>query len=206
MDYNSLFFAIRTHLEKIRLDGILELPFLKSNSEPAKVSVLTNILVTFVIVFICFSILAFNAIDRLTFPLRFIAKKLKTTSLGNNQPIAWSSNDEIGLMVKQYNRMLGNLEQNKIDLARSQKESAWREIAQQVAHEIKNPLTPMKLTLQQMEQSAVLRHLMDQERTKKSIHTMLAQVDVLNGIAGSFSAFATMPAPVLEKGGYRASY
>jgi nitrogen fixation/metabolism regulation signal transduction histidine kinase len=197
LDYNSLFFALKSP-GKNRLDGILELPFLKSNSDSSKVSVLTNILVTFVIVFICFSFFAFSATDKLTFPLRFIAKKLKTTSLGDNQPIAWKANDEIGLMVKEYNRMLDNLEQNKIDLARNQKESAWREIAQQVAHEIKNPLTPMKLTLQQMEQSAG-QGLMDQERTKKSIHTMLAQVDVLNGIAGSFSAFATMPAPVLVK-------
>jgi signal transduction histidine kinase len=195
LEYNSLFFAIKS-LGKNYPDGILELPFLKSNSESTKVSVLTNILVTFAIVFICFSFFAFNAIDKLTFPLRFIAKKLKTTSLGENQPIAWKANDEIGLMVKEYNRMLDNLEQNKIDLARSQKESAWREIAQQVAHEIKNPLTPMKLTLQQMEQS-VANDSLDQERTKKSIQTMLAQVDVLNGIAGSFSAFATMPAPVL---------
>lgn len=197
LDYNSLFFAIKAS-GRNQLDGILELPFLKSNSESAKVSVLNNILVTFVIVFICFSFFAFRAIDKLTFPLRFIAKKLKTTSLADNQPIAWKANDEIGLMVKEYNRMLDNLEQNKIDLARNQKESAWREIAQQVAHEIKNPLTPMKLTLQQMEQS--LAHgALDQGRTEKSIHTLLSQVDVLNGIAGSFSAFATMPTPVSAK-------
>jgi nitrogen fixation/metabolism regulation signal transduction histidine kinase len=195
LDYSSLFFAIKTS-GKNQMDGILELPFLKSNSESTKVNALTNILVTFVAVFIVFSFFAFNAIDKLIFPLTFIAKKLKTTSLGENQPIEWKANDEIGLMVKEYNRMLDNLEQNKVELARNQKESAWREIAQQVAHEIKNPLTPMKLTLQQMEQS-VANNSMDQERTRKSIETMLAQVDVLNGIAGSFSAFATMPAPVL---------
>ncbi len=197
LEYSSLFFAIKAS-GRNHIDGILELPFLRSNSESSKVNVLTNIMVTFVIVFICFSFFAFNAIDKLTFPLRFIAKKLKTTSLGENQPIEWKTNDEIGLMVKEYNRMLDNLEKNKIDLARNQKESAWREIAQQVAHEIKNPLTPMKLTLQQMEQSAANDSL-DHERTKKSIQTMLAQVDVLNGIAGSFSAFATMPPPVLAK-------
>jgi nitrogen fixation/metabolism regulation signal transduction histidine kinase len=197
LDYNSLFFAIRVP-GKNQLAGILELPFLKTNSEPAKVSALTNILVTFVAVFICFSFLAFNAIDRLTFPLRFIAKKLKSTSLANNQPIEWRANDEIGLMVKEYNRMLDNLEQSKVDLARSQRESAWREIAQQVAHEIKNPLTPIKLTLQQMEQSISSMRL-DQDGARKSIQTVLAQVDVLNSIAGSFSSFAKMPAPVLGK-------
>ena len=85
-----------------------------------------------------------------------------------------------------------------MELARSQKESAWREIAKQVAHEIKNPLTPMKLTLQQME-VAILRGELDKERTKQSIKTILTQVDILNEIASSFSAFARMPAPILQK-------
>ncbi len=196
LEYNSLFFAVRQS-GKNRLDGILELPFFQSNSQAAKASVLANILVTFVIVFILFSFFAFNAIAQLTSPLKFIAKKLKTTSLGNNQPIEWNSNDEIGLMVKEYNRMLSNLEKNRVDLARVQKESAWREIAQQVAHEIKNPLTPMKLTLQQLEN--VFSDRKGEDRTKKSVQMLLAQVEILNGIAGSFSAFAMMPSPDLKR-------
>jgi len=118
--------------------------------------------------------------------------------LASNQPIEWNANDEIGRMVKEYNRMLANLEQSKTELARSEKESAWREIAKQVAHEIKNPLTPMKLTLQQMERSMIQGDL-TQEKTKNSVQTLLTQVETLNGIAGSFSAFATMPAPSLTK-------
>ncbi len=194
LNYNSLFFAIKQS-GKNHLIGILELPFFQSNSQSAKVSVLANILVTFVVVFILFSFFAFTAINKLTSPLRFIAKKLKSTSLENNQPIEWSANDEIGLMVKEYNRMLGNLERSKIDLARSQKETAWREIAQQVAHEIKNPLTPMKLTLQQLEQAMPTGEI-DKERTKKSLQMLLAQVEILNGIASSFNSFAAMPTPV----------
>jgi two-component system, NtrC family, nitrogen regulation sensor histidine kinase NtrY len=197
LDYNSLFFAIKPP-GKNNLSGILELPFFQSNSESAKTSVLSNILVTFVIVFIFFSVFAFTAINKLTSPLRFIAKKLKMTSLGNNQPMEWNADDEIGLLVKEYNRMLGNLEQNKSDLARSQKETAWREIAQQVAHEIKNPLTPMKLTLQQLAQG-IADGSINKERTKKSVNILLSQVEILNGIASSFNSFATMPMPVLKQ-------
>lgn len=94
--------------------------------------------------------------------------------------------------------MVENLEQSKIELSRSQKESAWREIARQVAHEIKNPLTPMKLTLQQM-QLWLAKDTLEKDRAKQSLNTLLNQVEILNEIASSFSAFARMPAPILEK-------
>lgn len=193
LEYNSSFFAIRSP-KTARLLGILELPFFNSTTDNLKSSVLSNILITFSAVFILFSLLASTAIGKLTSPLRFIAKKLNATSLGENQPVEWSSNDEIGGMVKEYNRMLTNLEQSKIELARREKESAWREIAKQVAHEIKNPLTPMKLTLQQMERMLIHGELSN-EKTANSVKTLLSQVDILSGIAGSFSAFATMPSP-----------
>ncbi len=197
LEYSSSFFAIKSENDG-NLLGVLELPFFNSATDSLKSSVLSNILVTFTIVFILFSFFASNAIGKLTSPLRFIAKKLNTTSLGNNQPIEWNANDEIGVMVKEYNRMLGNLEQSKTELARNEKERAWREIAKQVAHEIKNPLTPMKLTLQQMERT-LLQGDLSKERTENSVQTLLAQVETLNGIAGSFSAFATMPSPVMAK-------
>jgi nitrogen fixation/metabolism regulation signal transduction histidine kinase len=94
--------------------------------------------------------------------------------------------------------MIKNLEQSRNELARVQKETAWREIAKQVAHEIKNPLTPMKLTLQQMEQSLNNKDL-GPEKSRKAIETLLTQVEILNEIATSFSTFARMPAPVLEQ-------
>jgi nitrogen fixation/metabolism regulation signal transduction histidine kinase len=197
LEYNSSYFAVRSP-NTGELLGILELPFFNSVTDNLKSGVLANILITFTVVFILFSFFASNAIGRLTSPLRFIAKKLNATSLANNQPIEWKSDDEIGEMVKEYNRMLGNLEQSKIELARNEKEMAWREIAKQVAHEIKNPLTPMKLTLQQMER-LLLQGEISKERTESSVQTLLAQVETLNGIAGSFSAFATMPSPVMTK-------
>ncbi|MBS1507773.1 MAG: HAMP domain-containing histidine kinase [Bacteroidetes bacterium] len=197
LEYYSSFFPIKSSRNG-KLIGLLELPFFESSSDNARIIALSNILVTFAVVFIFFSILTVGATHSLTNPLRFIAKKLKTTSLQNNQPIEWKSDDEIGLMVSQYNSMLDTLEKNRADLVKIQKEQAWREIAQQVAHEIKNPLTPMKLTLQHMEQSMGETEI-SKDRLKKSLQTMLDQVEILNGIASSFSAFASMPEPELTR-------
>jgi two-component system, NtrC family, nitrogen regulation sensor histidine kinase NtrY len=196
LQYNSSYLALKSPASG-KLLGILNLPFFKSADafERSQAIVLANILIIFVVVFILFSIVSFYAVDWLTFPLRFITKTLgKTTLTGDNQILQWKSNDEIGLMVNEYNRMVSNLERSKMELARSQKESAWREMAQQVAHEIKNPLTPMKLTLQQMELSQS-----GDEKKLSAIKMLLEQVNILNDIASSFSTFAKMPSPQLSR-------
>lgn len=200
LSYNSSYYSMRSPDSGILL-GILSLPFFESaySLEKTQIRVMANIITIFCIVFILFSILSFFAMRWLTFPLEFITRTLRSTSLtASNKPLEWKSNDEIGLMVNEYNKMVDNLEQSKIEISRIQKESAWREIAKQVAHEVKNPLTPMKLTLQQMERSLLTTGL-SEEKTKKSIHTLLQQVEILNDIAASFSAFARMPAPILQR-------
>ena len=91
--------------------------------------------------------------------------------------------------------MLRNLEASKTALARSEKESAWREMAQQVAHEIKNPLTPMKLTLQHLKRTLSQGNAKDNKISEKPLNTLLQQIDTLSDIATSFSSFAKMPVP-----------
>jgi len=89
--------------------------------------------------------------------------------------------------------MVAKLEESKEALVKSQKETAWKEIARQVAHEIKNPLTPMRLKIQQMQRSI--------ERSSpqyKSLHSLITQIDTLSAIADSFSEFAKMPIPENE--------
>jgi nitrogen fixation/metabolism regulation signal transduction histidine kinase len=100
-------------------------------------------------------------------------------------------------MVKEYNQMLYNLGESKAELEQTQRERTWREMAQQVAHEIKNPLTPMKLTLQQLERNIQSGNNITEKATK-AVSTLLTQVDTLNDIASSFSAFAKMPEPVIQ--------
>jgi two-component system, NtrC family, nitrogen regulation sensor histidine kinase NtrY len=193
LSYNSSYLALRDS-NTGKVIGILNIPFFSSADEVEKSQaiILSNILVIFVAVLLLFSVASFYAVRLLVFPLRLITQTLSKTTLTTNQPLNWNSNDEIGLMVSEYNKMLYNLDQSKNQLARTQKESAWREMAQQVAHEIKNPLTPMKLTLQKMEYN-----LAGDIEKLKAVRLMLDQVEILNEIATSFSTFAKMPTPEL---------
>lgn len=184
-----------------KLIGILEIPFFQSVSSLEKVQIVifTNILNIFAAIFIVLLVLSYFVSKWLTFPLTFITTTLSKTSLTKtNQPIVWRTDDEIGLMVKEYNQMLRKLSESKVELEQVQRERAWREIAQQVAHEIKNPLTPMKLTLQQMER-AVQAGAASPEKIEKALLALLAQVETLNAIASSFSTFAKMPEPVMQR-------
>ena len=120
-----------------------------------------------------------------------VAAKIRRVTLQEvNQPIKYESSDEIGSLVRDYNQMLVKLEESKLALAKSQKETAWKEIAKQVAHEIKNPLTPMQLKIQQM-----LRKRQSDSKEYETLTSLLTQVDTLSHIAESFSAFADMPVP-----------
>jgi signal transduction histidine kinase len=178
--------------------GILGIPFFQSQNLLNKVQsvVLINIMNIFACIFIVLLVLSYVVAERLTFPLRFITHSLRRTSLNNNTPLTWGANDEIGMMVKEYNSMLYKLSESKSELEHTQREKAWREIAQQVAHEIKNPLTPMKLTLQQLER-AVQAGTVTNEKTQRAVATLLSQIDTLNEIASSFSGFAKMPEPLI---------
>ena len=182
-----------------KLWGVLGIPFFQSiaSLEKIQINILANILNIFALIFIVLIVLSYFVSKWLTFPLQFITQSLRKTSLTKtNQPLVWHSDDEIGTMVKEYNQMLFKLSQSKSELEQTQRALAWREIAQQVAHEIKNPLTPMKLTLQQLERQ-LQAGTASTERTEKAVSSLLAQVETLNEIASSFSSFAKMPEPVM---------
>ncbi len=118
----------------------------------------------------------------------------KTTLSGENEKLEWNTHDEIGVLVQEYNLMIEKLEDSKKALAQNEKESAWKEMAQQVAHEIKNPLTPMKLKIQHLQ-----RILSTTDPSQEALASLLQQVDTLSDIATSFSTFAKMPLPIIEK-------
>lgn len=203
--YKSVYLAIPSQVDN-SLSGILAVPFFESEAELDSLiaDVLSNIFNAFVIIFILFLIVSSIVSKNLTLPFRLLTQKLKTTNLENNEPMYWSSKDEIGLLVNEYNNMLFKLEASKKVLASTEKESAWREMAKQVAHEIKNPLTPMKLTLQHLLRLDQEGKLTDQERLRKSLETLIHQVDALSGIASSFSTFAKMPLPKNEPMNFKA--
>ena len=126
-------------------------------------------------------------------PLRLIKDKISALSFGKSyETITWTSNDEIGALVKEYNKKVIELEENALKLAKSERESAWREMAKQVAHEIKNPLTPMKLSIQHLQRSSENAENI-KEKIDKTATTLIEQIDTLTTIANAFSNFANMP-------------
>ena len=201
LNYKSVYMGIRSN-ETGSIIGVLGLPFYASQSELDKsiIQVLSSILNIFTALFLISLFVSYFVSRGLTFPLRLITQKIRRTTLSSfNEPLSWNSDDEIGMMVTEYNRMLVNLEESTRALAKSEKESAWREMARQVAHEIKNPLTPMKLTLQHMKRVILDNgdhH--DSGRKNQQIDTLLEQIETLSDIATSFSDFAKMPAPKIE--------
>lgn len=193
--YKSSFVAVRS-FDDGSLLGIMSSPYFgsKNHLNRQQTEVFNNIINISTIIFILSIGLSYVAVRRLTNPIMLIASKLKKTELSeDNTPLEWNSNDEIGVLVSEYNSMLEKLEFSKNELARNEKEAAWREMAKQVAHEIKNPLTPMKLTLQHLD-----RIMDEKNESRKSLITLLNQVDTLDQIVTSFSHFAKMPDPENE--------
>ncbi|GIV32604.1 MAG: hypothetical protein KatS3mg031_0139 [Chitinophagales bacterium] len=176
--------------------GYLNLPYFarerELNNEIA--SLLVTLVNVYVLLLVLAGILAYFLSDSITRSFRIISEKLNLIQLGKkNEPIEWKSNDEIGSLIAEYNRMLVELEKSAQMLAKSERESAWREMAKQIAHEIKNPLTPMKLSIQHLQRTMAEGDPRSQEIAKKVCETLIEQIDNLARIASEFSSFAKMP-------------
>lgn len=132
----------------------------------------------------------------LTAPLRILQESLSRVNFGQlNEPISYQKDDEIGALVKEYNQKIDELALKAQQLAQSERENAWREMAKQVAHEIKNPLTPMKLSLQHFQRLYDPNAPFSKERLDKVVASLVEQIDGLTRIANDFSSFAKMPNP-----------
>ena len=142
-----------------------------------------------------FSLIVALLISRkLTAPLLQIEKNLKGIQLGKtNAKIEYLGEDEIGRLAKEYNKKVDELAVSADLLARSERESAWQEMARQVAHEINNPLTPMKLSIQYLQRIKKLGAENFDDYFDRVSRTLVEQIDVLSLIASSFSDFARMP-------------
>ena len=205
--YRTAYVGIKSY--NGRLLGVLSIPYFYARPELDRqiIEVIASALSIFTALFLFFLILSYFASHVLTEPLRMLTQKIRKTNLDRpNDPLPWHSDDEIGLLIQEYNRMLVKLEESKQALAQTEKQSAWREMAKQVAHEIKNPLTPMKLTLQHLQRTfpntnGVASSTNEQTRNRviqRTFDSLLDQIDNLSDIATSFSDFAEMPLPKKE--------
>ena len=179
----------------------LNIPYFTSESKLKQE--ISNFLVTIInlnaFIFLIAGIIALFITNRITNSFSFISNKMKEVNLGKmNEVIEWNRNDEIGELVKEYNKMVGKLDESAATLAKSEREGAWREMARQVAHEIKNPLTPMKLSLQYLQKSINENLPNSKELTANVARTLVEQIDHLSQIAGEFSQFANIGNPKNE--------
>jgi two-component system nitrogen regulation sensor histidine kinase NtrY len=157
-------------------------------------SFLVTLMNAYIFLLLCAAVLAYFISNSITRPLRFISEKLRILNLNKkNEPIEWNSKDEVGTLISEYNKMIAELENSAAKLAKSERESAWREMARQIAHEIKNPLTPMKLSIQYLQRTIDEGGQNATELAKKVNKTLIEQIDNLSAIATAFSTFAQMP-------------
>lgn len=176
--------------------GFINLPYFTRGDE------LKQEISTFIVAFINLYVLLFLAsvlvavllANQITRPLSMVREKLKGIQLvKKNEQISYQRDDEIGALIKEYNRKVEELAESAELLARTERELAWREMAKQVAHEIKNPLTPMKLNIQYLQRAKNEKGAHFDEYFNRVTRTLIEQIDTLSDIATEFSNFAKIP-------------
>ncbi|MEW4922464.1 ATP-binding protein [Algibacter sp. 2305UL17-15] len=183
---------------KFKPIAILNLPYLEKDDFLSKElnEFLGRLGIAYLFVLIMAIGIAFFLSKYITKSLKTISDKINTTRLEkrNEKIVIDDTSEEISTLVNSYNSMIDELEESAVKLATNEREQAWREMAKQVAHEIKNPLTPMRLTVQNFQRKF--------DPTDENIHTkvdeytktLIQQIDTMSSIASAFSNFAKMPA------------
>jgi two-component system, NtrC family, nitrogen regulation sensor histidine kinase NtrY len=191
--YLSIYVPIKN--ENQETFAYLNVPYLNSQRELNEE--ISNFLVTLInlnaFIFLLAGAIAFFLANKITSSFSLISAKMREVNLGTiNEEIHWKNRDEIGALVYEYNKMVKKLEASANALARSEREGAWREMARQVAHEIKNPLTPMKLSIQHLQRAIDSGSPNVKELSQRMASTLIEQIDQLSKIAADFSQFANI--------------
>jgi len=200
LNYLSAYTVIADNNLDVR--GFLNIPYYSNRQDLYRdvSSFLVTVINVFAILFAITLILTHVIARKITSPLILIREKLSQMQLGEkNQELDWNRMDEVGLLVKEYNNMVQQLSESLNRLSEAERQGAWREMAKQVAHEIKNPLTPMRLSLQHLQFAMSRGDENIQEKMKNTIDLMIRQIDSLSSMAEEFSTFAKMPEPKLQE-------
>ncbi len=199
LEYASAYELLKN--ESIKKPVYINLPYFTKPSELR--NELTNLVVAiinlYVVLFVIVAFIAFFMANKITQPLRMLQSRLQYVEIGKQtEPIVYDKNDEVGALVDEYNKMVIKLDESVKLLARTERENAWREMAKQIAHEIKNPLTPMKLSVQFLQRAWQNNDANFDKKLEKSSKTLIDQITTLSNIATEFSNFAKMPKPKRE--------
>jgi signal transduction histidine kinase len=184
--------------------AILHLPYIE-NDDFMKYELqefLRRLGVIYALMFLISLVLGYFLARYITRSIRSISDNLKELDISKRNrklEIDDKGTEEINTLVASYNKMVEELEESAVKLATTEREQAWREMAKQVAHEIKNPLTPMRLTVQSFERRFDPAQVDSKEKLKEFSNTLIEQIDVMSHIASAFSTYATMPAQQSEE-------
>jgi len=182
---------------KFKRIGILEIQFTQDNSEIEYElkEFISRLSLVYLLMFFVAIALAYFLSSYITRSIKTISDKMKQTRLNkrNEKIILDSPSSEIEALVDAYNDMIDQLQESAVKLAKSERENAWREMAKQVAHEIKNPLTPMRLTVQSFQRKFDPTDQNAKDKLSDYSETLIQQIDVMSSIASAFSDFAKMP-------------
>ena len=178
------------------LVAVLNVPYFDSNSDYD--DRISNFILNYINIIIVLlgisSIIVLLITSKTLKPLKIIEEQMGKISLdGNNEPIDFKGRDEIGALVEQYNKMCQKLEIAANKIIRNERESTWRQMARQVAHEIKNPLTPMRLNIEYLQMLWDRKDPKFEENFKETLNSLLEQIETLSKIATAFSNYAKLP-------------
>ena len=194
--YRSSFSLIKD--DKFKPIGILNLPYVEDDSyyEAELTSFLWRLAQVYSFMLLVAFAVAYFLSSYITQSLKTISDKLSETSLNqkNEKIVIEANSKEINSLIAAYNKMVDKLEESALKLAQSEREEAWREMAKQVAHEIKNPLTPMRLTVQSFQRRFSPNDPNVNQKMKDYSETLIQQIDTMSAVASAFSNFASMPA------------
>lgn len=183
---------------KFKPIGILNLPYFEDNSFNDKElrEFMIRLAWVYLVMLLVAIGLAYFISKYITRSLQTVSDMLSSTDLTtrNQKIFVEDPSEEIGSLISSYNAMIDELEQSAAKLARSEREQAWREMAKQVAHEIKNPLTPMRLSVQSFERKFDPNDPNVEAKVEEYSKTLIQQIDTMSNIASAFSNFAEMPA------------
>ncbi|MDP3360055.1 MAG: ATP-binding protein [Lutibacter sp.] len=199
--YQSSFSYITDN--KFKPFGILNLRYVQDNTEQNKdlKEFLYRLTMVYALMFVLAILLAYFISSYITRSLKAITEKISQTRLSNlnEKIILRDSSTEIATLINAYNEMIDKLEESAVKLAKGEREQAWREMAKQVAHEIKNPLTPMRLTVQSFQRKFDPDDPNIKDKINEFSNMLIQQIDTLSTIASAFSNFANMPAQNREE-------
>lgn len=192
LSYESAYIPLRQNGVRI---GYLNLPyFARPDVLTRQFQSFTSLLLDFYGVLTCLMLLlSFVLVNSVLDPLAKLRKSIETLSItGENKLVFYDTPDQIGALFRAYNAMLNQLASSAAELAESSRQRAWQEMARQIAHDIKNPLTPIRLSLQRVLRLRAARNPLWEERFLEFSVMLENQIDVLTRTANTFSTFAQL--------------